>query len=180
MQILAISGSLRAISSNSAVLRAIRTLAPGDVEVTIFDGLGDLPHFNPDLDTEQPPEPVRRFRAQVVAADGVLISSPEYARGVPGSLKNGLDWLVGALDFQGKPVALINTSPRAVHAYASLKTTLETMAARFIPEASVIVPLLGKTLDADGIAADPECAAILREAIDAFVHGVAMAREQQT
>jgi NAD(P)H-dependent FMN reductase len=179
MQILAISGSLRAVSSNSAVLRAIRMLAPRDIEVTIFAGLGELPHFNPDLDGDQPPEPVQHFRAQVVAADGLLISSPEYARGVPGSLKNGLDWLVGALDFQGKPVALINTSPRAIHAYTSLKTTLETMAACFIPEASVIVPLLGKTLDAEGIAADPECAAILREAIDAFARGVSMASQRE-
>lgn len=178
MQILAISGSLRATSSNSAVLRAMRALAPAEMAVTIYDGLGALPHFNPDLDGAHPPEQVRDFRAQVAAADGLIISSPEYARGVPGTLKNGLDWLVGALDFQGKSVALINTSPRAIHAYSSLKMTLETMAAHFVAKASVIVPLLGKTLDADGIVADPECAAILREALDAFTLAIKAARKE--
>lgn len=176
MQLLAISGSLRLASSNSAVLRAFQTLAAPAAAVTIYDGLGLLPHFNPDLDGALLPEPVRDFRAQVIAADGLVISSPEYARGVPGTLKNGLDWLVGALDFQGKPVALINTSPRAIHAYASLKLTLETMAARVIPEASIIVPLLGRSLDANGIVADPECAGLLREAIAAFARGIEAAR----
>lgn len=176
MQLLAISGSLRFASSNSAVLRAMQALAPPGIAVTIYDELGALPHFNPDLDGGHPPEPVRAFRAQVAAADGLVISSPEYARGVPGTLKNGLDWLVGALDFQGKPIALINTSPRAIHAYASLKLTLETMAARVIPEASLIVPLLGRSIDGEGIAADPECAALLREAIAGFVRGIEAAR----
>lgn len=93
MQILAISGSLRAVSSNTAVLRAAAMLAPTGVNITIYSGLGDLPHFNPDIDVDPAPLAVASFREQLKESDGVLISSPEYAHGVPGSMKNALDWL---------------------------------------------------------------------------------------
>ncbi|WP_199320380.1 NAD(P)H-dependent oxidoreductase [Leptolyngbya sp. FACHB-261] len=95
MQLLAISGSLRATSSNTTLLKAATTLAPENVEIRVYQGLGDLPHFDPDLDGpdldgEEALSPVRDFRAQLKVADGVLISSLEYAHGVPGVLKNAL------------------------------------------------------------------------------------------
>ena len=120
MRILAISGSLRAASTNTRLLEACVQLAPAGAQVTLYDGLGSLPHFNADLDTDQPPPSVRAFRAQIAAADAIVISSPEYARGVPGSLKNALDWLVGSTDVVGKPVALLSGSPRAIHSQQSL------------------------------------------------------------
>src|SRR5439155_26208619 len=94
MQFLAISGSLRHASSNTQLLRAVALLAPPGLRITQFDGLGALPHFNPDLDTDPPSPAVRVLRESIAAADGLLISSPEYAHGVPGVLKNVLDWLV--------------------------------------------------------------------------------------
>jgi chromate reductase, NAD(P)H dehydrogenase (quinone) len=106
------------------------------------------------------------------AADGLLISSPEYARGVSGVMKNALDWLVGSEDFPGKPVALINTSPRATHVLAALTLTLETMSARLIKDASITLALLGTTHDAGSIAADPELAGALRSALEHFVRGI--------
>src|SRR6185369_1594076 len=112
----AISGSLRAASSNTAVLVAASRLAPPGVTIELHEGIGALPHFNPDLDNATPPEAVVRFRKSIGAVDGLLISSPEYARGVPGTLKNALDWLVGSFEFPNKFIALINTSPRAIHA----------------------------------------------------------------
>jgi len=113
MKILAISGSLRAASHNTAVLVAAMRLAPANVTVELFEGIGELPFFNSDLETSgHLPESVSVFRQAIGAADGVLISSPEYARGVSGVMKNALDWLVGSSEFPGKPVALINTSPR--------------------------------------------------------------------
>src|SRR5678815_4802212 len=122
MRILAISGSLRRVSSNTTLLRVVGVLAPAGVEVTLYEGLADLPAFNPDLEGAEPSS-VLAFRAQLKEADGVFISSPEYAHGVPGSLKNALDWIVGSGEFVEKPVALINTSPRAFHAQASLTET---------------------------------------------------------
>src|SRR5215469_4982365 len=142
MRILAISGSLRAKSSNTAVLTAAARLAPPGTEIVLYDGLADLPHFNPDLDTEDPPAPVLALRRAIGHCDGLLISSPEYARGVAGALKNALDWLVSSLEFPEKPVALINASPRSTHADAQLRLILATMSARLIEAASITLPLL--------------------------------------
>ena len=168
MRLLAISGSLRAASSNTAVLVAANRLAPVGVTIELYGGLGELPHFNPDFDNERLPGVVARFRELIGKADGLLISSPEYARGVPGTLKNALDWLVASFEFPHKPVALINTSPRATDALASLTTTLETMSAQIVTEVSLTLPLLGMTLGADDIVARPEFAGPLRDALAAF------------
>ena len=173
MKFLAISGSLRAASHNTAVLVAARRLAPAGVAIDLFDGIGKLPFFNSDLETsERLPEAVSAFRQTIGAADGLLISSPEYARGVSGVMKNALDWLVGSSEFPGKPVALINTSPRATHALAALTLTLETMSANVVRDASITLPLLGTANDAESIAADPELAVPLREALEKLTQAV--------
>ena len=171
MRVLAISGSLRSQSSNTTLLRAAAMLAPPGVEIGVYDRIGDLPHFNPDLDGEgaEPPTPVKDLRDRVEAAAAVIICSPEYAHGVPGSLKNALDWLVSVTVLSDKPVALVNASPRSLFAQAQLAETLRTMAARVIPDASVAVPLSGKKLDEAGMLADPEVAAPLRAAIATLV-----------
>lgn len=165
IRILAISGSLRAASSNTAVVCAARAIAPAGVEVDIYDALAGLPHFNPDDDRDPIPARVRELRAQVDEANALLISSPEYAHGVPGVLKNALDWLVGSSDIVGKPIAIINTAPRATHAHASLTETLTVMSARVVPAASISLPLTGRRLDAAGIVADVELSAALRSTL---------------
>jgi chromate reductase len=166
IRVLAISGSLRAGSSNTAVVRAAKLVAPEHIEVLVYAGLAELPPFNPDDDGDVPPWSVASFRAEIAAADALLISSPEYAHGVPGVLKNALDWLVGSMAIVGKPVALINASPRATIAQAQLAETLRTMQARFIAEASVTLPLLGVKIDEFGIAASSDLASLLRDALE--------------
>jgi len=173
IRLLAISGSLRAVSSNTSLLRAAQLLARPPVVVEMYEGLGALPHFNPDLDVEPWPTAVVDLRARIKAAGGLLISSPEYARGVAGVMKNALDWMVSDLDFSGKPVALFNASPRASHALAALRLTLETMSAKVIDEASVTLPLLGPPRDAQGIADDPALAQPVQKALEAFAHAIA-------
>jgi len=172
MKILAISGSLRTVSSNTAVLRAAVRLAPRGVEIVLFEGLASLPFFNPDLDGDTVPDAVAAFRRLVGEADGILISSPEYARGVAGVLKNGLDWLVGSSEFPSKPVALINTSPRATHALAALTLTLETMSAQLVKDACVTLPLLGTASDETAIVANDALAGPLREAVALFAAAI--------
>jgi chromate reductase, NAD(P)H dehydrogenase (quinone) len=172
IRLLAISGSLRAASVNTAVLRAAARLAPSRMEIFLYTGLGNLPAFNPDLDNDPVPDVVQMLRHEIGLADGLLISSPEYARGVPGSLKNALDWLVSSSEFPGKPIALIQTSPRAVNAPAQLRLVLSTMSARLIDVASLTLPLLGRSLDAKEIVADASLAAPLRGALDAFVEAI--------
>jgi NAD(P)H-dependent FMN reductase len=169
MRILAISGSLRASSFNTAVLQAAVALAPAGLEIVLYTGFSNLPHFNPDLDTDEPPQTVKVLRRDVGLSDGLLIASPEYAHGVPGAFKNALDWLVSCTEFPGKPVALFNTSQRAIHAQAHLREILTTMSARLTDRASITLPLMGRNLDAAGIMADPELSGQLRDALAAFV-----------
>lgn len=171
MRLLAISGSLRLASSNTALLRAAALVAPEGVEIILYRGLGDLPHFNPDLEAAEPPS-VTEFREQVRISDGLLISSPEYAHGVPGVLKNALDWLVGGDEFIDKPVAFFNASSRGAHALASLTETIKTMTGRIVDEASVTLPLLGTKLDESAIVAQPDMARALRAATAAFAQAI--------
>jgi NAD(P)H-dependent FMN reductase len=176
MHILAVSGSLRAASKNATVLEAARLLAPPGMEIEPDHSIAALPHYNPDLDALDGagmPEAAARWRARVGAADGVLISSPEYAHGVPGVLKNSLDWLVSSTEFPGKPVALLTASALSVHAPAQLRETLTTMNARFIDGASAVVPVSGSMRDASAVAADAELSGLIRRALDAFALALA-------
>jgi chromate reductase, NAD(P)H dehydrogenase (quinone) len=172
MRILAISGSLRANSSNTSALQALAMLAPTGIEVVLYEGLGQLPLYNPDLDVAHLPLPVAALRQEIAVADGLVICSPEYAHGIAGALKNALDWLVSGVEFPGKPVAIINTSPRAEHAQAQLREILKTMSALVVEEASIAVPLLGRNLDAAGIAADPLLSADLQRSLQDFARAI--------
>ena len=178
MKILAISGSLRAQSSNTAILRAARALGVPGVEIEVFDGLGNLPHFNPDFDEVGVPEVVVEFRALVTSAGALLFSSPEYAHGLPGTLKNALDWLVGDIHFSGTPVALIGLEGRAEYAQASLLEVLRTMSAEIVDEACVSLPHRVRALDEKALIADAEVAALLRGAVIALA-ARAKARETE-
>jgi chromate reductase, NAD(P)H dehydrogenase (quinone) len=176
MKVLGLSGSLRAASLNAALLRTAARLAPGGMQVSVR-GLGELPLFNPDLEA-QVPAAVAALRAAVDAADALLIASPEYARGVSGTIKNALDWLVSHEGFVGKPVALLNASPRAHHAQAALRETLRTMSAVIIEEASVAIPLLGAGLDEAAMRHAPAVVVPLTRALAALaaVHAGAAAQ----
>ena len=150
MKLLALSGSLRARSSNSAVLRSALDFVDG---TTTTADIGALPHFNPDLDSEDavPPAPVAALRAAVGAADAVLIVSPEYAHGVPGVLKNALDWLVSSGECVHKPIAVITASPFPTggdHANAQLRETLRMMTGTVVTAACREIPAVGPLIDA--------------------------------
>jgi len=152
-------------------------LVPHCVVVEHYNEIGELPHFNPDLEDKLPARIVD-LRTRVNEADGLLVACPEYARGIPGSFKNMLDWLVGSPDFPGKPVALLNTSPRASAAQAALKLVLETMSATLIPEACVTLQLLGKQTDPVAIANDPISRETLRQALQAIVDHILAASSE--
>ena len=172
VNIVALCGSLRAVSSNKSLLKAAARLAPQGVTISLYEGLGDLPHYNPDLE-ENPPPIVVAFRKLIRDCDGLLIASPEYMLGMPGSLKNALDWLVGGGDeFVGKRVALLNASPRSTRAQDSLKDTVAIMAGRIVEEASIAVELRGKGMTEDAIVADLALAERLRGAMTALARAV--------
>lgn len=166
MKILAISGSLRARSSNAAALRALRLVAPEGTDVELEASLDALPFFNPDVEEAGPPPAVIAWRERIRESAGLVISSPEYAHGVSGVLKNALDWLVGGVEISGKPVAVVNTRPQATIAHAALLETLRVMGGQIVAEPAL--PLAGRPLSDREIAADPQLAGILRSVLHAL------------
>lgn len=175
IRILAVSGSLRSASSNTALLRAVARLAPDNVEVHLFQGLAELPHFNPDLDDFDggvAPPTVVDLRSRLAASDGVIVACPEYVHGVPGALKNAIDWVVSSGEFYEKPLALLNASMAAMHAYASLTEILTTADAHLVREASVRVGLPTNRIDERGILSDPELSGALQAAVAAFARAI--------
>ena len=175
MRLLAVSGSLRAVSINSALLRAAARLAPAGIEVRWCPGRGELPLFNPDLEGD-PPAAVQQFRAHVAQANALLIASPEYAHGMTGTIKNALDWLVSFEPFAHKQVAVLNASPRAHHADAALREVLTTMAADIVQAASVSISLVGAKLDEEGMVSTPAVAASIQAALQALADAVVARR----
>ena len=164
VKILGIPGSLRATSSNAAILRAAARVAPAGMEITVYDGLATLPHFSPDLDVDPLPAPVQDLRARIAAADALMISCPEYAHGMPGSLKNALDWLVSALEALDKRVLLLSASPGgATHAHAQLAEVLRTMNLRLVDGGAH--QFTRARLDASGEVADEAMLAAIRRAL---------------
>ena len=169
MKILALSGSLRATSVNSALLAVAAKLAPPGIAIALYRDLAALPAFNPDNDCEPLPEAAARLRQEVAAADGLITAVPEYARGLPGAFKNALGWLVGSTEFPGKPIMLINAAPRAFHAQSQLREILSTMSARLVAEAFVTVKAPHETTTIEALLADPAIAGPLRIGIERFV-----------
>ena len=167
MRILAMSGSLRAASLNTALLRAVARLAPPGIRVVLYDGMGRLPLFNPDLEADDP-APVADLREQIIASDALIIASPEYAHGVSAVMKNALDWMVGNEAFVHKRVALLNASPRATHAQAALRETITVMSAVLVEEACIAVPILGVHRTEEDIASDPLISAALIAALESL------------
>lgn len=167
LNILAIPGSLRAASINAAFCRAAARLTPPDLNISVYTDLGELPHYNPDLEDALPGQVVD-FRAQVANADALLIASPEYAHGVAGAMKNALDWLVSAESCAYKPVAVINTSPRAHHAYDALLEILRTMSTTIVENASVVIPLLGTCTTEEAMLDSSVVSSQIQQALEAL------------
>ena len=180
LHFLALCGSLRSVSSNLSLLRAALLLELPGVDLRIAEPLDRLPHFNPDRDEAPYPEPVTRWRAEIAAADAVIICSPEYAFSLPGVLKNALDWLVPSGELYEKPVAVITAAPNQrvpARAQRHLLETLSAQQVRLVEDASVTVTFPRDGFDARGALTDPAAAAQLRAAIEALAAAVRATRE---
>ena len=166
MSILLVSGSTRAASTNSALLRTAQAVDPRAV---LYDGLSGLPHFDPDDDREPLPAPVAALRAAIAAADAVLFCTPEYAGTLPGSFKNLLDWTVGGTEIAGKPVAWVNVAAdarRGGGATATLRTVLGYVQAVVIEHACRHIPVSRDAVGEDGRVADPAVRAAIGSVLD--------------
>ena len=173
IEILAISGSLRAASTNSALIEALAANAPTDCRVTIYDGLGRLPIFNPDDEGERTPPEAARLIDAVTRADGIIVSCPEYAHGVPGGMKNALDWLVSRDAAVGKPAMLVHASPRSLYARAALAEIMRTMSFAIYEETALEIALLGKKpVEMEAILAEGANRQVMRDAVRGFAEFV--------
>ncbi|MFD2573796.1 NADPH-dependent FMN reductase [Spirosoma soli] len=183
MNFLAVSGSLRANSTNTLLLKAVADLAAERVQTVFYHGLDDLPHFSPERDGDSAPEPVNRLRTLLRGADAVIICTPEYIHGMPGVLKNMLDWVVSSGEFVHKPVGVISASPSdtgGARAHASLWHTLEVMTAQLSEQASLIVPFVRTKLDTEGQLTDTGTAKALQAVINALIQAVQHQHSTQT
>ena len=166
IRILAISGSLRNNTANTSLLRAIGNLDTENLDLELFEGLDNFPHFNPGMDENN--HFVADFRSRINKSDGVIFSTPEYAFGVPGVLKNALDWIVSTGELNDKPVAVISASPLnsgGEKALDSLLLTLTALGTVKDENSSLSIPNIKSKLNAEGKITDETLTASLRAVV---------------
>lgn len=167
-KILAITGSTRKNSSNYKILKYISEEINDSFDVEIFEELDELPHFNPDLDTENPPEKVASFRNKIAQADGILICTPEYVFSIPGSLKNALEWCVSTTIFSDKKTGLITASASGEMGHEQLILIMKTLQAQFDDDNLLLIQGIRGKIDADGKIINNETLIALQKFIEAF------------
>lgn len=158
--VLMVSGSLRAGSTNTALLQTAQAVAPDGVNAVLYVGLAHLPQFNPDDDHEPIHPAVADLRTALGRADALLFSTPEYAGALPGSFKNLLDWTVGGGGTYGMPAAWLNASgvqspTGAADAHESLRKVLGYTGVNIVEEACIRLPVARQSVGPDGLIADP-------------------------
>ena len=178
IKILAISGSTRKSSSNLNLIKGIADLTSEIFITTIFDGLSGLPHFNPDLDNENVPEQVTNFRRQLREADGILICTPEYAIGVPGTLKNAIDWTVSSMEFSKKPVALITASLSGEKAHNSLLGTLLIIEAKMTTDTQLLISSVKTKVSSESKIIDHETLNSINKLIQSLIEMIRNEKEE--
>lgn len=169
MNLLALSGSVRASSTNRYLLRALSEVSPPGVVIEVFDDLSRLPVFSPDAEEEHTPRAVEDFCDRIRRSDGLIVSSPEYVRSIPGGLKNAIDWLVSRDEIVHKPVVLAHASHRGDDLLRSLRLVLRTVTTRFDEHHFLRIPLVARSPDdAQRILREPENRARMRAFIQDF------------
>ncbi|WP_238395262.1 NADPH-dependent FMN reductase [Mucilaginibacter sp. 14171R-50] len=171
--IFAISGSLRAGSSNHKILTYIGGLMPAGISYHIYDELATIPPFDPGLDNDTPPEAIIRLREAIAKADAVIICTPEYAYGIPGQLKNALDWTVSSGSFSGKPTALVTASTGGENAHAALLKVLGAIDCDVIEGGTLLISYIRSKMDSEGNITDLQTATALRSLADKVLKAIA-------
>ena len=171
IHLLFISGSLRNGSAHHALLQYLRDTNP-EFSIVIYDGIEAIPNFNPEKDAEPFPNAVVNFRNAVAKTDAILICTPEYAYGIPGALKNALDWTVSSGDFVDKPVGIITASGLGEHAHASLLLVLTALNSTIIEGATLHIPWFKSKMDKDNKITDKQTELDLQSVVKELVKSV--------
>ena len=167
IRVLGIVGSLGARSSNLTLLETAGSVAPAGIEFVLYTGLGDLPHFDPDVDPDDAPSAVRALRQAIAASDALLIAAPEYGHSLPGILKNAIDWLIGSGELERKVVAItasVPNSERGRQGLAALRQTLGAVRAVIVSDEPIV---RGSTSEA-----------MMRDVLRRLVDGVVETRQR--
>jgi len=171
-KIMAMVGSLSSRSANLTVVEHIASISSERLSIERYDGIRHLPQFNPDLETDSPPEEVMKLRSAIADADGVLICTPEYVFGVPGALKNALDWTVSTTEFREKPVALIVASLSGEKAFESLLLTLRTLEAEISDDCTLLISHIKAKISPDGKINHEQTLTDLNAVVDSFARSI--------
>lgn len=168
-KVLAISGSTRRNSTNHSLLTAIAGMTADSLDITILGSIADLPHFDPDRNLEDVPDPVVDLRQRLGKADGVIICTPEYAHGVPGSLKNAIDWTVSSSDFYQKPTVLITASSDGRFGHQGLLETLRVIEAKDVDQLQLLIQFIKTKVDGSGRIIDETTKKEVKQLMDKFI-----------
>ena len=168
-KVLAICGSTRTESVNLHILKRIAEMYAREIDFTIYTQIDQLPHFNPDLDTDTPPEAVINFRKQIESADGILICTPEYVFSLPGSFKNAIEWLVSTILLTDKPAALITASSSGQKAHEALTLVMKTVGVKVAEAASLLISAPKTRISIDGTITDEDTIKSIRLLMEAFM-----------
>ena len=175
--ILAICGSTKSSSTNRNLILAIADLFEDVFRVELFEDISLLPHFNPDIDNDSPPFPVLQFRQKLRGADAVLICTPEYAMGVPGTLKNAIDWTVSSSDFSRKPTALITASSLGLKSHACLLETLKVIEADIIDNTQLVISHAKTKINDQNQIIDSETLILVNDVINALLETISNSKK---
>ena len=167
MKVLGISGSIRKGSSNERILLAAAGFLSEDIQFSIFEGLQDIPHFDPG--NKEEPVAFTKLKDALSHADAVIISTPEYAFGIPAVLKNALEWTVAASSFNTKPTALITASTSGTKGHQSLLWVLEAIGTKMNEDTQLLVQFIRSKMDAEGNIKDEETLVQIRKIVNALL-----------
>ena len=168
-RIVAISGSKRQNSTNHSLIKAIKELAAASLDITIFDGIVNFPQFNPDADGENVTKEIADFREQINNSDGVVICTPEYAHGVPGTLKNAIDWTISSSSFPHKPTMLITASTGGYYGHKALLETLRAIEAKHVDKLQLVIPFAKTKVSMDNKITDEKTLAEVNRLVADFI-----------
>jgi chromate reductase len=173
--LLAVSGSLRAASANTGLVRMAGRLAPDCLAVTVRDGIDLLPHYNADLDTPATlPDVCRAWRDDVTTVDALFLAVPEYNWGPSGVLKNAIDWLtrpLGEHAIRGKVIAIVTSGGRSggTHVQPPLVEILGLLGNTMVTEPAIMVATGSDRISSDGTTTDAEIEALVLARLEGVV-----------
>jgi len=175
--IFVIIGSASSDSANLKLVEQIATLTKNELNLTIYNDLKSLPHFNPELSTNNPPKEIVELRNSIEKSDGIIICTPEYIFSIPSGLKNAIEWCISTIIFTDKPTGLITAATSGQKGHEELQLIMKTAMSKFTEETTLLIQGIKGKFDRQGNLTDQETQKRLSKFINAFIN---LVRGKQT